>query len=128
MDISIFLARAIGLLGVITSLAVLTRYKEALAYEERLVKHVENIYLSGFFILILGVLLVVGHQVWTSDWRVIITILGWLVLLKGIFRVSFPGTVKRLIEKKKRSRWFMAGEVVMLLISLYLLYQGFVMH
>lgn len=125
---SIFLARVIGLVGVMSTAAVLARYKESLAFEEKLVKNPANIYLSGFVILILGVLLVVSHSVWTADWRGVITILGWLVLLKGLLRIFFPETVKRLIAKKQQKRWFILGEFGLLFISCYLLYYGFIVN
>lgn len=128
METSIFLARVIGLVIVISTAAVLIRYKESLSFEEESVKNPLFIYLSGFVILIIGVLLVVSHSVWTLDWRVIITILGWLVLLKGAGRIFFPNAVRRLIESKRRNRWFILGEVVVLLSGFYLLYYGFIAY
>ena len=128
MEISIFLAKVIGLVSVISTTAVLIRYKESLALEEEAVKNPAVTYLSGFVILILGVLLVVSHSVWTLDWRLVITIMGWLVLLKGIGRIFFPKTVKKLIEKKRDDRRFLLVEAVVLLVGLYLIYQGFIAH
>ena len=30
------------------------------------------------------------YHAWTADWRVIITILGWLLLIAGIIRIVLP--------------------------------------
>jgi len=128
METSIFLAKVIGLFGTISVLAVLVRYQETLKLEQEAAQNRLWIYTSGFFILILGVLLVVSHSVWVWDWRVIITILGWTVLLKGSMRIFFPGLVKRLIEKKTRSGRFWLAEAAALLIGLYLVYKGFFMN
>ena len=128
MDTSIFLAKVIGLVSVISTTAVLIRYKESLALEEEAMKNPAATYLSGFAILILGVLLVVSHSVWTSDWRVVITIMGWLVLLKGIGRIFFPGATGRLIKKKQNNRWFILGEIIVFIIGFYLLYYGFIAY
>ena len=125
---SIFLAKVIGLVSVISTTAVLIRYKESLALEEEAVKNPAVTYLSGFAILILGALLVVSHSVWTPDWRLVITIMGWLVLLKGIGRIFFPSAVRNLIEKKRNNRKFLIGEVVVFLVGLYLLYYGFIAY
>lgn len=125
METSIFLAKVIGLSGAISTLAVLIRYKTLLEMEETAVKNPVITYLSGFFILIVGVLLVVSHQVWTGDWRVVVTIIGWMILIKGVIRIFFPETVRRLMEKKRNNRWFLLAEVTVLIISLYLVYQGF---
>src|SRR3989338_5231345 len=128
METSIFLAKVIGLISVISAAAVMSRYKESLAFDEEAVKSPLLAYVSGFVILILGVLLVVSHSVWAFDWRLVITIMGWLVLLKGIGRIFFPDAVGRLIEKKIKNRAFILGEVVVFLIGLYLLYYGFIVY
>jgi len=128
METSIFLAKVIGLFGAISTLAIMIRYKLHLVMEENTAKNPTTIYLSGFLFLILGILLTVSHQLWTRDWRVVITILGWLILIKGIMRILFPDTVQELIEKKKNDRRFILAEVVTFFISIYLIYQGFIVN
>jgi len=128
METSIFLARVIGLVGAVSVTAIMLRYKESLAFEGEAAKSSSTVYLSGFAFLILGALLVVGHSVWVFDWRLVITIMGWLVFLKGVGRILFPNAVRRMIEKKKNNRGFLLGEVVVLIVSLYLLYHGFIVY
>ncbi len=128
METSIFLAKVIGLISVISTTAVMVRYKESLAFDEEAVKNPLFTYVSGFIILILGVLLVVSHSAWTLDWRLVITILGWLVLLKGVGRIFFPNAVRRLVERKRNNRWFLLGEIVVFMVGLYLLYYGFLVY
>ena len=125
METSIFLAKVIGLVSVISVLAVFAQFKTFQKSEEEAARSAVFVYVSGFLILILGVLLVVSHNVWVSDWRVVITIVSWLVLLKGLGRLFFPQAVRQLIERKKNNRWFLLGEVAMLAVGLYLLYYGF---
>jgi len=128
METSIFLARVIGLISVISATAVLVCYKQSLALEEEAVKSPAVTYLTGFAILILGVLLVVSHSVWTPDWRLVITILSWVILLKGIGQILIPAAVGRLIEKKRNNCQFILGEIVVLLVGFYLLYDGFLTY
>ena len=128
MQTSIFIAKIIGLVSVISTLAILVRYKTVLEMEEYIIKNPVITYLSGFFALIIGALLVVSHPIWTWDWRVVITIIGWMVLIKGILRIFFPEAVRKLIEKKRNNHWFLLAEVAVLIISMYLLYQGFFVH
>lgn len=125
---SVFLARVIGLFGAISVFGILAHYKENLAIEEKAARNPTLLFLSSFVAIFLGVLVVVSHQVWTADWRVVITILGWAMLLKGVLRLFFPQLVLRLIEKKRRSRRFWIAEVVFAALCLYLLYQGFVVY
>lgn len=57
------------------------------------------IFLSGYIALIIGLITVILHNVWVSDWRVVITILGWIALIKGVVRIGFPEATKKLVPK-----------------------------
>jgi hypothetical protein len=52
------------------------------------------IFLTGVLALLAGVAIVNVHNVWAPDWRVIITVLGWLLVLRGIMLLVFPLTVQ----------------------------------
>jgi len=126
LETSIFLAKVIGIVSVISTAAVLIRYKESLTFEEEAMKSPLLIFLSGFLILTIGVILVVSHSFWVADWRLAITVFSWLFLLKGVGRIFFPNAVRRLVEKKKYNRKFILGEILVFLYGLYLLYYGFI--
>lgn len=128
METSIFLAKVVGLSGAISTLAIIIRYRAFTEMEEQASKNPIILYLSGFTIVVLGSLLVSSHQVWTGDWRVIITIIGWALLVKGVLRIFFPELVMKLLARKKNNRNFMIAEILVLLVSLYLLYQGYFIY
>ena len=48
-------------------------------------------YLNGLFFLVAGLFIINVHNIWRS-WPSIITILGWIILLLGLFRMIFPKT------------------------------------
>ncbi len=50
------------------------------------------IYLSGFITITLGYFLVTFHNSWSAEWGLIITILGWVALLKGVVILLLPKT------------------------------------
>ena len=89
MDISIFLAQFFGWYMIIIGIIILVRRR---AFLEELLKEIEDkgfLLLSGYLTLFLGLGMVILHNIWIGDWRVIITILGWLTLLKGILLIAF---------------------------------------
>jgi hypothetical protein len=47
-------------------------------------------YLSGLLSLLAGLAIVNLHNTWCADWRVIVTILGWLMTIGGIIRIVVP--------------------------------------
>ena len=49
------------------------------------------LYLGGLLAMVAGLLIVLHHNVWTADWTLLITLLGWAAVLKGGLILVFPG-------------------------------------
>jgi hypothetical protein len=47
-------------------------------------------YLSGLLSLLAGLAIFNLHNLWRADWRVIITVMGWLMTIGGIIRIVLP--------------------------------------
>ena len=78
---------------------------------------------TGFFLLVLGALLVQYHNIWVKDWTVLITILAWGVLIKGILFIAYPQALlsfKGLYKNMKSSFGFVF--IVIGLVLGYLLF------
>ena len=90
MDRSLFLARLIGPTFVAIALGMLINLG---MYESMIAEALHTgivFYLSGLLSLLAGLAIVNLHNMWRADWRVIITILGWLMTIGGIFRIVMP--------------------------------------
>jgi hypothetical protein len=48
------------------------------------------IYFSGILMLLAGLLILNSHTVWTRDWRISVTLLGWAMCAIGAFRLIAP--------------------------------------
>jgi hypothetical protein len=48
------------------------------------------IYIYGLLSLSAGLAVLLVHPIWTKDWRVVITIVGWLIVVAGAVRVIAP--------------------------------------
>lgn len=46
--------------------------------------------IGGIMALVAGMLLVTYHNVWEGGWPVVITVFGWLALVKGVMFIVFP--------------------------------------
>lgn len=126
MDISIFLAKIIGLYFLIVSISMLINAK---LYKTLFLEFFSNdsiMLFSAVFTLLIGILLVVSHNIWTADWRVVITILAWLTLFKGIIRLAFPLQSKQFnIQFISNNQAYMITSGVILLLGAFLCYYGF---
>ena len=57
------------------------------------------VYVTGFITVIIGLLIVTYHNRWAKSWVVLITILGWLAMVKGVLLIAFPQFVHTLSER-----------------------------
>lgn len=90
MDISIFLAKVLGWYFFIMALIIFIRPQVLKTAVAEILTQRSLLFFMGLITLIVGILLVVSHNIWVSAWPVVITIFGWLILIGGISRLAFP--------------------------------------
>ncbi len=62
---------------------------------------------AAFFSLVLGLIIVQMHNVWEANLWVVITIIGWLAIIKGLFYFLAPEScIKGFIKYFENSGWF----------------------
>jgi len=125
MHISMFLAKLVGLYLVIAGGAALVRRRQMIELVEDMINNPAMMMLSGIMALIIGLLLVLFHNVWTTDWRMLITLIGWLSLLKGIALLYIPAVMRKLSKSMMENNVYMGLTVVWPFFGTYLCMIGF---
>ena len=97
MQPAVFIARLVGPAFVAVGLGILLNGPFYTALLAEAVHSPTLIYFSGLISLIPGLAILNVHRTWTSDWRVIITILGWLLVIGGVIRIVLPATTAALV-------------------------------
>jgi hypothetical protein len=122
-------ARLVGPLFVVIGLGVLVN---APFYAGAVVEAVHSptlVYLSGIASLLAGLAIVNVYRAWTADWRVIVTIIGYLCLIGGIVRIVLPQVVTALVNSLYSGRSgptaLMIVGIVVLIIGGYLSFKGY---
>jgi hypothetical protein len=95
MTTSVFLARLIGPVMLVVGLAVFANQRAFRDMAEEFLASRALLFLSGMLIMPMGLAIVLTHNVWTADWRVLITLFGWLNAIGGTVRLAAPDTVMR---------------------------------
>lgn len=90
MEISIFLAKVIGLCFILFAISMFIAKSYYFSVMKNLANDPAIPILAGSINLIIGVLLVVIHNVWQMNWTVLITLIGWLTLIRGFILLTFP--------------------------------------
>lgn len=105
MDISIFLARFWGSLFMLLGLSSATA-----GLLKRVIKYTDDKSVTvstGYITFLLGLATVIVHNNWDLNWKITITILGWMTLLKGITKTVFPNEINKKAQlfKANASLW-----------------------
>ena len=119
MSYSITLARIIGPSFLAIALAMVMQpqaFREALA-EFKNGGQKMLLLLAGCVHVILGLFLVVTHNSWLADWTTLLTIVGWLLLLRGIFLLWFPNSMAPLAKSLEAKPWWVNLAAIILLIG-----------
>ena len=126
MQTSHYLAQLIGPTLIVIGLGMLINRNGYRAMAREFLGSRALIYLAGIFAFVPGLAMVLAHNVWAADWRIIITILGWLALIGGIFRILFPQEVTRLGTRMiENPSTMLTGGIVMLVLGAILSFFGF---
>jgi len=90
MATSIFLARLIGPVCLVIGVALLVNGEGFRAMLFEFIDSPALIFLSGIITMVAGLAIVVTHNLWVPDWRVLITVIGWLGTIGGAIRIVVP--------------------------------------
>ena len=121
-----FIAQIIGLLFGIVAVGVLINTAIYRRMVEEFTESPALCYLGGILALFFGLFILNFNNAWTTDWTVIITIIGWLSVVKGVLLIVFPKVYLNF------SNWMRMGDAMMryigiiyLLLGLFLTFKGF---
>lgn len=123
MEISIFFARFLGIYLLIMSLLMVFRKREVKAVLPDIFAAKGLLFFMGAINLSLGLVIAIIHPIWTHNWQGVITLLGYLSILKGIMRMGFYDYCKDYEVKMMKGYWIITAIVAIL--GLYLTYHGF---
>src|ERR1700738_2272952 len=106
MSNSVFIARLIGPVMLVIGLAVFANQRAFRDLAEEFLTSRALLFLSGLIIMPAGLAIVLTHNVWTADWRVVITIFGWLCAIGGAIRLVEPPSLVQVGRTLLRRPYF----------------------
>ena len=124
MELSNFLAEIWGISIAIVSLALLVKEKHL----KRLFASMETeegFFMFGVVSLVVGIATILSHNIWVKNWQVVITIFGYISLIKGLSLLFVPEFAKSQMKKMENSQALPFALLVSVFIGLALTYFGF---
>lgn len=122
IDISWVIAQALGIFCIVLGVAMVVNGKETAAVVEETAQNKGLLWMWGLLALATGAVIVALNNMWTSGLPLVITIFGWLALIKAAFILVFPGTASRLYRKFGHSNLIVVVGVIALVVGFVLLY------
>ena len=116
MESTIFIARIIGPFMLIAALGIIfnpTTYERVM---EDFFKNSALVYIGGAIALLIGLIIVLNHNIWIAGWPVVITIFGWVALVKGAWLIVFPNIRSNIAETFRKNPALMVGNATIMLI------------
>ncbi|WP_296206491.1 hypothetical protein [uncultured Hyphomicrobium sp.] len=84
------------------------------------------IFLAGLLTLLGGLAIVRAHNVWSAEWTVLVTVVGWLAIIGGIVRIVWPDRVASMANRMLSSEnAITAWALVALLLGAFLTAKGY---
>lgn len=127
MDLSLFLAQIVGPTFFVVGLGCLVNMQRMQQLAREMSTMVWMPYVGGFINFVLGLLLVLYHNVWVSSWVVIITVVGWIMLVKGVTLLLIPKQMLALTKPIMSKNAIGVWSVIALVVGVYLSYVAYFM-
>ena len=122
--LTVFLARFIGLFTVLLVVALLVRGSASV---EAAVADRPVMLVYAIISLAAGVAMILGHNVWSGGaLPVVVTLVGWLILAKGIVLLLVtPDVLQQIFDHMQYGEHYYLYLAPSLVIGLYLTWAGF---
>jgi uncharacterized membrane protein len=126
MPTSLFIAKLLGPLYALVGAALMFKRQMFRAIVKDFICSPTLIYLAGFMGLLAGLALILTHNVWALDWRLVITLIGWVAIMRAVVTILLPHYIvfagSRILE---RPELLLVGAALNLTIGLTLSYFGY---
>jgi hypothetical protein len=125
MQIVNFLASLWGMVLVFVPLSLLINPKQIKGLFAK-IEDEASTYFCGIIAFTLGTATILLNNVWARDWKVIVTVIGWVAILKGLCAMFCTDKFIKMRVSIKDKEWLSYAILAVLFLGLVCVYFGFV--
>ena len=125
--LTIFLGKLLGVYCLIVALTMMANRQTMVDAVHTLIRNSPLVLLFGVIAVGVGLGVVIGHNIWSGGaLPIIVTIVGWVSLIKGVVLLALPaGQMAKLYKAMRYERFYLAYVGVTLALGLYLTIAAF---
>lgn len=125
-ELSVFLAQLLGLYFLIAGIIIVVRRKSFVPMVAEFGHSRALVLVVALVELMAGLAIVLAHPIWAPDWRGLITLTGWWMIIESVILLVLPFYgMRKLIRKFNTPRWYITGGFVSVVLGMYLALAGF---
>ena len=127
MDASIFLAKLMGPIFVIIGVGLFLNRERYLAVVDEVILSKTLLYVFGVMALTGGLAILLTHNVWVWDWPVVITIIAWLMVVRGSLRIVIPQQIEAIAKgmTDQLPTLLLISDMIVISVGLFLSWKGY---
>ena len=130
MNTSKYIARLMGPVLLIIGIGMVAGlFVEGESYSSLMKEFIGSralVFITGVLALLAGLAIVNAHNLWVPDWRVVVTVLGWLFIVRGVTNLVVPALVQTMGDRIVASRGgVIAGAAFMIVLGAILSIMGY---
>jgi drug/metabolite transporter (DMT)-like permease len=116
------IAEVLGIFFVVFGVAMVVNGKGVASAIEATAQDRGTLFVWGLLALLVGAVIVALNNIWSGGLPLLVTVLGWIALLKGVYILICPGSAASLYRKFNKHGVLVFCGVVAVVIGLILLY------
>lgn len=122
MDISTVIAQILGIFFVVIGASMIIDGRGTADVMKEAIDSKSYLWSWGVAGVATGAIIIPLNNIWTSGMPLVITVMGWLALLKGTFILLFPNITASVYRKFSTPTLFVVAGIVAVALGLSLIY------
>lgn len=121
MDYTIIAVKILGIYLVVSGLFLIFRGKTVPHLLKDFFDHPATVYLTGIILIFLSSMYLIQYNIWDGTWRALVTLLAWVVMLKGLAYIFVPQVLHEMTIKRFKGLFGVYG-LIAIVVGLYLFF------
>lgn len=128
MDLTLFLAQIMGVYFLVVGVGALLNPARMKGAMEEARRSYLLPYFDGAIALVVGLLIVLMHNVWDGLLESLVSLVGWIAVVEGVLMMLLPQkTISTMVQKVMGAQMARLIGVAAVILGLYFVYHGFLL-
>jgi hypothetical protein len=125
MNTALLVAQILGPIYLVIAIGMMLNKGHYNNMFREFIKNDAFLYLGGIIALAVGLLIVQAHNYWVKDWTVLVTLIGWIATIKGVWLLAFPELAKKQTKAWMKGNMMQVASIVAFGLGVVFVYFGY---